>query len=191
MYQCTADTRTLVAAFAPGSPGATPRFAVAFTAFLGVNGTNLDTNDGVFYRDSKIKIADITDGTSNTLMVGERPPSSDMVWGWWFAGTGQVRSTPPSVNTGSIDVVLGVLELNTTYPPGPLPPGHPPCPRGPYEFGPGQLTNVCDSFHFWSLHSGGANFLLGDGSVKFLTHSAKSVMPALATRASGEPVTVP
>ena len=31
----------------------------------------LDDNDGIFYRDSKIKLADITDGTSNTLFSGE------------------------------------------------------------------------------------------------------------------------
>lgn len=30
----------------------------------------LEGNDGVFYQDSKIKFADITDGTSNTLMAG-------------------------------------------------------------------------------------------------------------------------
>jgi hypothetical protein len=34
-------------------------------------------------------MADITDGLSNTLMVGERPPSSDFQYGWWYAGAGQ------------------------------------------------------------------------------------------------------
>jgi type II secretory pathway pseudopilin PulG len=33
--------------------------------------TDLADNDGIFYRDSKITFADITDGTSNTLLTGE------------------------------------------------------------------------------------------------------------------------
>jgi prepilin-type processing-associated H-X9-DG protein len=61
---------------------------------------------------------------------------------------------------------------------------------GPYYFQAGRVDNPCDAFHFWSLHSGGANFAFCDGSVRLLNYSADSVLPALATRAGGE-VTAP
>jgi prepilin-type processing-associated H-X9-DG protein len=41
-------------------------------------------------------------------------------------------------------------------------------------------------FHFWSPHPGGANFVLADGSVRFVSYSADPLMPALASRAGGE-----
>jgi prepilin-type processing-associated H-X9-DG protein len=56
---------------------------------------------------------------------------------------------------------------------------------------PGRLNNQCDLFHFWSMHIGGAHFLLVDGSVHFLSYDANSILPALASRASGEAVEVP
>jgi prepilin-type processing-associated H-X9-DG protein len=46
-------------------------------------------------------------------------------------------------------------------------------------------------FHFWSPNPGGANFAFCDGSVRFLAYSADPIMPALASRAGGEPVGVP
>jgi prepilin-type processing-associated H-X9-DG protein len=36
-----------------------------------------------------------------------------------------------------------------------------------------------------------AHFLFADGSVRFLTYSADSILPALATRAGGEVVELP
>ncbi len=167
-YNCAADGRELTAAFSQG-------ILVAFTAYLGVSGTNLNTNDGLLYLDSATRYASIVDGTSNTLAAGERPPSADLWYGWWYAGAGQ-----PSSYTGSCDVVMGVREINISI-------GA--CPSGPYQYGPGNLTNQCDQFHFWSLHEGGSNFLFADGSVHFLGYgSASSVLPSLATIAGSETV---
>jgi prepilin-type N-terminal cleavage/methylation domain-containing protein/prepilin-type processing-associated H-X9-DG protein len=148
---------------------------VAFTCYLGVEGKDVSTLDGVLFRDSHIRIADITDDTSNTLFAGERPPSTDFQYGWWYAGVGQGF-------TGSLDSVLGVLEQNLM----PITKGS--CPPGVYSFGPGSVSYQCDMFHFWSLHSGGGNFLFADGSIHFLTYAVAPLMPALASRSNGEVV---
>jgi prepilin-type processing-associated H-X9-DG protein len=47
--------------------------------------------------------------------------------------------------------------------------------------------NVCSQSHFWSLHPGGANWALGDGSVRFIRYSVgQSVLPAMASINGGE-----
>ena len=75
-----------------------------------------------------------------------------------------------------------------------------PCPFAPYYpgvpgykigqnqnlYGPGRTTNSCDFNHFWSHHLNGANFVFGDGSVRFVPYTAKPVMNILTTRAGGD-----
>jgi prepilin-type N-terminal cleavage/methylation domain-containing protein len=174
VYSCPNDSRELTASFADENEGTGSMIDVAFTGYLGVSGSDYRHREGVFFTGSNIAFKDITDGLSNTLFVGERPPSEDLVFGWWFDGQGQGQ-------TGSGDVTLGVRELNG-------PDGYRTCPHGPYMFMPGSINNNCDTWHFWSLHAGGANFLFGDASVHFLPYSADNILPAMATRAGGEVV---
>jgi prepilin-type processing-associated H-X9-DG protein len=126
----------------------------------------------------------VPDGLSNTLMVGERPPSTDLIFGWVFAGFGVSGD-------GDGDVILGMSERNELNPFGdkdrsgqPCSPGHPdPNNALAYKFRPGDLNNPCDQWHYYSLHPGGANFCMGDASVRFLSYLTNpNVQRALATR---------
>jgi len=149
---------------------------VALTSYVGVCGTNYKTRDGIFYKDSKTRPSDITDGLSNTIMIGERPPSADKWYGWWYAGFGQDGS-------GSPDMLLGANEINdgATYAES--------CDAGPYEFSNGEIDEQCDLFHFWSMHPGGGHFVNADGSIHFHTYQIDpGILPALATRGGKEVV---
>ncbi|MBX9622660.1 MAG: DUF1559 domain-containing protein [Gemmataceae bacterium] len=168
LYVCPADGRL------PG-PLVGTHTLLTFTSYLGNEGTDQFRRDGVLYADSRVGLTDITDGTSNTLLVGERPPADNLRFGWWYRGWGQGKE-------GSAEMVLGAREKVTSTPS---------CQPGPYRYTPGDIRNPCDAFHFWSQHAGGANFLFADGSVRLLTYQADDILPALATRAGGEVAEVP
>jgi prepilin-type processing-associated H-X9-DG protein len=173
IYGCPADSRT-------ASEGlAREQLFAAFTSYVGVSGVRTSREDGVLYRNSTVRLTEVYDGTSNTLLVGERPPSGDLWFGWWYAGWG-------CNGTGKADMVLGVRDSGSGCQftlAG--------CPTQPAGFIAGDKSNNCDALHFWSLHAGGANFLFCDGSVRFLNYSADQILPALASRAGGEKVAVP
>lgn len=151
---------------------------VALTSYVGNVGSDYRAKNGVLFADSATTFGFITDGTSNTLLFGERPPSADFWYGWWYAGFGQNGEGAP-------DSLLGAAEFNdgANYLEG--------CGPGPHRFGPGKFRDMCATLHYWSPHPGGANFAMADGSVRFITYSAADLLPKLATRAGAEPITPP
>lgn len=171
-FRCPADPRP------QGQSGSNPSWNWALTNFIGVAGTGLRTDDGILHPALAGSSAGVTDGTSNTLLFGERPTPPKGIGAAWYSDWGALRYFPGQV------MPINEKRANTYEPPGPA------CPTVSV-FEPGQYDSPCHSYHFWSLHAGGANFGFADGSVRFLRYSAVGVLPALATKAGGETAAVP
>ncbi len=134
------------------------------------------TFDGVFFYNSKTTFASITDGSSNTLFVGERYsfdkeyPEFDTFRGWAWANFNAPRN-----------FLAGALEpINYKIPSG---------------LGPKPGVDYTDKkfSSFSSGHKGGANFALGDGSVRFISDrgvGSLEVLQALAIIDDGTVVSV-
>lgn len=152
---------------------------LALTSYLGVSGEDRLKQNGVLPCNSSVRILDIRDGTTQTLLVGERSTYPASRLGWWYAGAGH------DGNTGSGDMILGVREsVSPLY--------RDACgSQPPPSFREGEEENVCSQLHFWSYHPSGANFAFADGSVRFLRYTIDPLLPALSTRAGREVVSIP
>jgi prepilin-type processing-associated H-X9-DG protein len=186
-YVCPMDPRGSVQLMLANGSSLGVTGPIAFTEYLGNSGTMSGANDGPFYVNSSIRLTDITDGTESTLMVGERPPSVDLDFGWWFAGYGYNGTAIGDNCMAARDpnYPASLAGWNTVSTSGA------PCPTTNIGFLPGLVDNPCDQTHYWSFHPGGANFLFCDGSVHFMNYDFNNVLPQASTRAGQEVFTMP
>lgn len=128
--------------------------------------------DGLFFRNSRIQFKDITDGTSQTIAVGERAQRLGEAT-WVGAVTNAMLYPTDGDNIGRYrtETSAGMVLAHAGE-----------------GVGPGNPQS--DVNQFYSFHAGGGsgvNFLFADGHVSFLNSSMDyNAYRALATRAGGE-----
>ncbi len=132
-----------------GNSGAPSGFRVAKSNYIGNCGYNdvdqLPNNQqkGVFQRRNAYRIRDLTDGASNTMMVGER--TTFCAAGAWCGNRNPTGGGPQGndYTLGRVSIPINVQNNNSHW-----------CTEG-----------------FASDHVGGAQFLMGDGRVVFISQN--------------------
>ena len=193
-----------------------------FDTMVSAASGTIGTNGGTFGGNSKVGIRDMIDGTSNTVVVGERSwndignSAFGTMAGW--AGTHSTAAgyaAPTSETANGVSLIVGHCQLPINYVTGIQfenfnATNFAAFPAGTFNNGTSPATgssnystqdflsrNNCfgppDSayslpqlYSFYSKHSGGAQFLLGDGSVRFISQNVNQATYAnLATIADG------
>jgi hypothetical protein len=184
MFNCPSDSRGEIKFPGRSSYGGS-YVDYALTGYLGNSGTTSTSMDGLLYYESKITLVQIPDGTSNTILVGERPPNSNMEFGWWFAAYGyDGRGTGDCVMTSNDVAIANYFIAN--YNAAPNLPCDTTDPTLKIGLRTGHPDRGCDAAHYWSFHEAGSHFLMGDGSVNMMTYGNNNIIPALSTRDGGE-----
>lgn len=150
-----------------GSNWAWGVFAWTNSGATGVGGKNAGSNDGLNLCNGVLcsnqtnvnrptRMRDLTDGTSNTYIIGEAMPGWSQ-WNWWYNPNAVTATTAIPLNR-----VLKVTKNIGDWP---------------------------NNYGFASRHTGGGQFALGDGSVRFVSDNIDTISyRAYATISSGEVV---
>ncbi|MFN5798175.1 MAG: DUF1559 domain-containing protein [Planctomyces sp.] len=153
-----------------GNPNVSPTCPDKYLGFIMGHGQGGSRVPGPFYRNNcSDAMKNCVDGLSNTIYMGEVRPecSNHMRQGWLQSNNGQgMASTlyPINLNTCNEDSTSGCNWVNSWV----------------------------DEFGFRSRHTGGAQFLLGDGAVRFISENIDhTTYNRLGAKNDGMVVTVP
>ncbi len=145
-------------------------------------------NHGVFFLNSRVSLDDIEDGAANTILVGEKRHGGDEL-GWASGTRATLRNMGTRLNQTALAPVNLAPFLVTTPGESGIDPPSPIAPETPEPGSPTSPSTTNPVGGFGSFHPNGANFLLGDGSVRFLRNSINfRVYRLLGHRADGEPI---
>ena len=138
-----------------------------------------------------VRMRDVTDGTTNTILIGERShldPNYDTFfaggysqnpmggWGYWAPSGGQVALT--DITMSSFGPINYRLPFNFANKPGSI------SSSSTFDASQESIRRLCA---FGSQHNGGAQVALVDGSVRFLSENVEqSTFRSLSTRGGGE-----
>ncbi|MFV0442407.1 MAG: DUF1559 domain-containing protein [Planctomycetaceae bacterium] len=145
---------------------------------------------GCFYRNSNIRFAAITDGTSNVIMLGERASKHDFnksltpvaANSTWYAALPKSVARPGGMMMASMTEEAPSLILGHV--------GQPAMGSMPAMSHTPNSTNHI--INFSSRHPGGAQFALGDGKITFLSENMDfNTFRWLGEIDDGNPVKVP
>ena len=193
-YICPSDFRQI-----PYQIPAQSNNAYSQSSYAGVAGTydifrywfgcpNEIPPNGPFGKSFIYKIADITDGTSNTLFVGETSRfinDPDQVFNEWDRGLWFSSAAAGVTRPQGLALVLPKINAQLMIPDAPTESGAACNSPGLWDNNPVYFN--FGQFGFRSNHPGGANFLLGDGSVRFIKATINPLTyMALGSRNFGE-----
>ena len=143
--------------------------------YWGQTGDGLNAGNGIFFRGATAgrpcatTLASITDGLSNTFMIGEAVPRwCTHTWWFHFNGVTATCAIPLNVRAQCQNTGNRVVDLNACW------------------------TDWGNNYSFMSRHPGGANFALGDGAVRFVSDNIDiTLYRQLATKGGGETAPLP
>jgi prepilin-type N-terminal cleavage/methylation domain-containing protein len=164
----------------PSNPGTRPTGGIGGTTYAGVHHDieapiDID-NNGVLFLNSSIRYRDIEDGASNTIFAGEH---SDIDPLGWASGTrATLRNGGGGMVRGMVGGGFGAMPVTSRPQPAQTAPGN-----AAEQNADAALLVVGG---FGSFHAGGGHFVLGDGSVRFISQAISSqLFQNLANRKDG------